>query len=435
MTSQAAAARPSRPRIAIFQSNWPLQVHTTNMVDMLVARGYDVDLFLHGVSQDFASLSAGVSNQHVAVISPLAGDGHAAVRHGPVNRGWRDSPTFRFVLAPLIWSVRAVRAAREAATFAVSYKDLDHIIPPALRQATANRMRDREYRAMIGVEREGLIWAGEMAARSSTPLIYYSLELYTNAQPLPGTRFRRMKRLERRYHAKAAATIVQDEPRAKVLFEDNATLRRRVFYMPVSLTGGPKRARSHYLHDRLGLPAGQRIVLVLGQVHAKRYTHDALIAAQNFPEGWTLVVHGPAYGDRALLAELEALNTRGNAIISTDLIPEHELSDLVASADVGVAVYSPDTLNEYWTGRASEKVARYAQMGVPMIAFDYPSFREVFERFTCGRVIRDFSEFAAALEAISAEYERYRAGAFAAFSEVYDFNRHFPAVVDWIDQL
>ena len=148
-----------------------------------------------------------------------------------------------------------------------------------------------------------------------------------------------------------------------------------------------------------------------------------------------LVVHGPAYGDARLLDELTRLNTAGRARISTELIPESELGDLVASADVGVAVYSPDTQNEYWTGRASEKVARYAQAGVPMIAFDYPSFREVFERYGCGRVISDFGQFVDQLRVIFEDYDAYRASAFAAYAEVYEFSRHFSPVVDWIDKL
>lgn len=431
-----------RPRVAVFQANWPLQVHTTNVVELLTRRGYAVDLFLYGVPRDFADVSVPAVNEHVSIIdlSSLAHDESSnvvATHPAPANptaTAIRQSSLLR----PAKLLVRRLRAWRETAKFLLRIGDLEHVLPTGVLESSGGHLRRKRYRLFIGIERAGLIWAGEMGRRLGVPTAYYSLELYTNDSPqFSGRPFRRLKRLESRYHRRSRATIVQDSDRARILLADNRVRERAVVvhHVPVSLLGMPLREKSHYLHDRLGLAHHLKIILLLGQVHAERYSHAAISAAQDFPEDWVLVVHGPAYGNVQLLADLTRLNTRGRARISTDLIPESELADLVASADVGLAFYSPATVNEYWTGRASEKVARYAQAGVPMIAFDYPSFRGVFERYTCGRVIGEVSDLKGELETIFASYNAYRNGAFEAYEKVYEFSNHFERVVDWVDSL
>jgi glycosyltransferase involved in cell wall biosynthesis len=208
-----------------------------------------------------------------------------------------------------------------------------------------------------------------------------------------------------------------------------------VHLVPISLLGPARPERTWYLHDRLGISRETHIVLLLGQIHAQRSTIDAVKAAQSLPAGWMLVVHGPAHGDDALLQHLASLNTSGRARISTDLVAPRELTDLVASADVGLVLYAGDTPNDYLTGRSSEKVARYAQAGVPMIAFDYPSFLEVFDRFECGRCIEDLNQLVTAIHAIEKDYARHRAGALRAYEDVYEFSKQFSPVLDWIDRL
>lgn len=427
-----------RPRVGVFQANWPLQVHTTNVLEMLTRRGYAVDLFVYGVSQDFATLTGSLANDNVAVfdLSDATVGSRETSGAASVRQTIMDSARRRRSLRPVIKVARWLRSLGDAAKYLLRIDDLNYVLAPWVFVTTERYTAGRTYKLFIGVEREGLVWAGEMARRLNIPCAYFSLELYTNDSPhFKGRRFRRLKRLERLYHRRCRATIVQDAPRAKVLFGDNRVTPSIVHFVPVSLLGEARTRKSRYLHEKLGLKSDARIVLVLGQVDAKRYTHDAVAAAQEFPEEWVLVVHGPAFGDARLLEELTRLNTAGRARISTDLMPESELGDLVASADVGVALYSDATQNEYWTGRASEKVARYAQAGVPMIAFDYPSFREVFERYGCGRVISDFGQFRHQLHVIFENHDAYRAGAFTAYAEVYEFSKHFSSVVNWIDQL
>src|SRR5205823_13462543 len=94
------------------------------------------------------------------------------------------------------------------------------VLAPSIFENTERFMAGRTYKLFLGVERNGLVWAGEMARRLNVPCAYFSLELYTN--DFPGNDdFRRLKRFESVYHELSRATIVQDVARAKILFEDN----------------------------------------------------------------------------------------------------------------------------------------------------------------------------------------------------------------------
>src|SRR5262249_396722 len=149
-----------------------------------------------------------------------------------------------------------------------------------------------------GIEKVGLVWAGQVAAKLRAPFLYYSLELYNEEYVRQGLLnsflFRQLRWAERRYHGRAAATIIQDVDRARVLFASNglAPADARIVYLPVSLLGPPYTRRSSFLHETLGIPKGRRIILYFGHIRERRYALDLADVAQGFPEDWVLVMHG-----------------------------------------------------------------------------------------------------------------------------------------------
>jgi hypothetical protein len=440
VSAAARRGQTARPRIALFQANWDLQVHTTSVATFLVARGYDVDLFLYNVARDF-------ENIHDRADSRLRVFDFAAVDGGGLapsdDRGFavadrlKDAIRARPGLRRVIRRLRHTpRTAVDIADYLLRRNDLDFVLPPDLLARSERQVRDSAYVCAIGVECEGLLWAGAIAERTGIPCVYYSLELYTNDSPLfSGRRFRRKKRLERQYHRRCVATIVQDEARARALFTDTGALPSTVHLVPVSIVGPPVPRKTRYLHDRLGLPAGTRVLLSLGHLHSLSDPEGLVRAAQRLPDPWVCVIHGHAYGDQSLLRRMAGANTRGRVHLSTALVPTAEITDLVASADIGFIPYIDRTVNEALTGRASEKAARYAQAGVPMIAFASTSFPSVFSEYACGRCIDRVDDLPQAVQQLAAEYDSCRAEAFRAYANVYEFTRHFSRVVDWIDAL
>ena len=264
-------------------------------------------------------------------------------------------------------------------------------------------MAGRSYCCLIGVEKLGLLWAGVIAQRVQAPLIYDSLELYTDefqrVERPRSVAFRRLRLAERRSHRKAVATIVQDPERARVLLADNGVplSQATVFHVPVSVVGPVYSGTSRFLHNMLDLPTTQHIVLSFGQIHAERSALDLARAAQDFPDDWTLVMHG--WGPAAIMERVRALDTRGKVRLSLDLVSSDMIPALIASADVGLSLYASRTSNDRLTAFASEKMAFYMQCGVPFVAFDYPGYTDLAHE-GAGRVIPDVGRLRGAVETI-----------------------------------
>jgi len=411
-----------QPRVGIFQANWPLQVHIINAIKVLLDRGYNVDVFISGVMQHVESLSniMNVAGTNLRVFDLSEYDQKASqnINSNEKQPGLQDT---------LIKKIRDY----------LHLNDLVSLFSPVLFEQTRALMGKVVYKCLIGVEEYGLIWAGKISQETKVPLVYWSLELYTNDYPLfqGSKRFKIRKRLEHRYHPIAQATIIQDPERARVLLADNGVNQMKLLFVPVSLLGPPETRKADYLHRMLHIPSGKKVILAFGGVNSRRLIHELVACAQDFPEEWILVIHGPGDRDVNYLNELQLLNTQNRAMISTELVLPSDIGELVASADIGLAFYSNSTMNEYLTGKSSEKMALYARAGVPMVAFAYPSFQDVFKAYGCGRCVSDFQELQGQIREIFIDYPKYRDGAFRAYSEIYEFSKHFSQVVDWVDAL
>jgi hypothetical protein len=183
-------------------------------------------------------------------------------------------------------------------------------------------MDDKQYRCLIGVEKQGLIWAGLVARRLRVPFFYHSLELYTDDgdywRVITGDRFiyNCLRLGERLHHRNAVATIIQDRERAQVLFKDTGLEMSRalIHYVPVSTLGGPYKQPSQYLHESLGIPCGRKVILYFGHIWEGRYVLELAQAAQLLPDDWVLVMHGPT--SETTIANIRALDRRQKVLLS-----------------------------------------------------------------------------------------------------------------------
>ena len=65
------------------------------------------------------------------------------------------------------------------------------------------------------------------------------------------------------------------------------------------------------------------------------------------------------------------------------------------------------------------------QCGVPIIALDSESFRELMDAYKCGELINSIGEIPQKIEKILNNYGSYREQAFKAFKQFYDFDENF----------
>jgi glycosyltransferase involved in cell wall biosynthesis len=318
--------------------------------------------------------------------------------------------------------------------FTSSIKENDDLIPENLIQASLDIISNQAYQCFIGIERMGLIWAGKINERLRIPVIYYSLELFTTDSPyFSGARFMLSKELERKYHRLAVATIIQDEERARVLFTDNQIDKTELLLVPVSVLGGPNKISSSYLRDNYSIAHHAKIILVFGEIWDFTICTELVTTVQDFPDDWVLVMHHS--GSPQYLKVIENLDLNKRIIPSLQYVPPEQIQNLISSADIGLALYGKKSINEYLTGSASEKLALYLQSGLPVITMDYPSFKNIIERFHCGICISSLQQLKKALETIISSINEYRESAFDCFSEHYEFKKQFLKVIDFIESL
>ena len=300
-------------------------------------------------------------------------------------------------------------------------------------------IKSNEHMCFIGVERTGLIVA-DLVNYNEVPLIYYSLELYYS--PPPGIRrftFNAYRGLEMNAHHNAMATIIQDEERAKVLFEYNKvpSNKQEILYLPVSMLGDSFKERTDFFYETLGIPRDKKILLQLGMIGSERMSVEIAKSAQNWPEDWVLVMHGNF--NEGIEHQIRKLNKRGNIYLSEKKVPPGDIPKVAASAHIGLVFYKNlidyNYYNNYYIGSSSGQLAHHLQCGIPIITLNIPSLRRVVDKFQCGLAVDDADSIAESAKIIFNNYEFFRENAFKCFEERYRFEKYFEKISKFIKSL
>ena len=159
------------------------------------------------------------------------------------------------------------------------------------------------------------------------------------------------------------------------------------------------------------------------------------MAAQSFRPDQQLVVHGPFYNNAAAMKQLTDLDTKRRVIFSTEMLPWDQVTAVGASADIGLVFYRSQYVNEFTTGRSSDKLARYLQSGIPVVCSDFPSFRQEVDRYHFGLCCSDFARMPDLVNRICDDYASYQNGARRAFEEVYNLDPYLDILVPTLRRL
>jgi len=404
--------------IAIFQADHGLQVHTTNIANGLINAGYHVDIFLYNCAfkyEEVANCRANIIdfssehrywNQHATIISKLFEAAHY------------------FILKPLMFNPTRL--------FYRKVVDKSFKI-----------IAEKKYAFLIGIEKLGMIWAGLVSKRYKIPYMYYSLELYPDSNAfsvsngmqdiLKSLRFLLIRHWERKFHKQAAATIVQDRFRAAELMKMNGVGQTKNLLMPITVAGVPFTTKYNYFRQTLEIPDNMKIALQFGVIGQNRLAEEVALAGQSFPDDWVIVFHGPVGSERTI-QRIRRIDKKKKVFISTRLIQSEKIDELISSADIGLCFYGKKRVNDYHTGFSSEKLARYLKCGLPVIAFNYPTFLESVEKNHCGICIAELGEISKAVGAISSRYSEFRQNAFLTYTSCFEFSKQFKTVLDFLEE-
>ncbi len=311
------------------------------------------------------------------------------------------------------------------------------------------RHRACPYRCVIGVDPQGLFAARSLFRLIRVPVAYLSLEVLL-IDETSTARHIEWKRVEVQMGRRAPFVVVQDEDRAKLLCAAAELDRKKIVLVPNAPQGPGRRQPGTYWHRRFALAEGQRVVLHAGSVYHWTGIEDIVASVRSWPADWVLVVHTRfnAAQDSEIIDKLRRLaepepGAAQRVFFSLKPVSRQQYDALIDGAEAGVAFYVPasDSLrqgakdNVRIIGFSSGKLSYYLRAGLPVIVNDAASIGELIARERCGTTVGSAGEIAAALTAISGDYEGYSARAIEVFDRHLDFTRGFEEVIQRIGQL
>jgi len=419
-----------RPRIAIFEAYWRAHSNTAYSALALAKAGFHVDVFQYRV--DRTIVGQPLANAKNITVHCF-GDDECVGSKGSLaaqDNSFSELPRSRVqCLLPRVQ--RLIRGFYNLFSLLV-YPEFG-LIPRHIRERTLQIMQSHQYKALIGVEKGGLLWAGQVAERKPVPLIYSSLELYTRDHPYCATVLgKRFKAGEEKYHKRCWATIIQDRPRGKMLLTDNDIgSNMKVLYLPISRLGGPIFSRSKWMQNTLGIDKSEIVILVHGKISHSRLSVELAKVAQRFRKDWKLVFHG--WGAAAVIDRIREIDCNNRICLSLKLLPASQEAEVVCSSHIGVVLYDKKIINDRLTAFSSEKLALYLQCGIPVVAFAFEGYEHI-AKDNAGVLINTLEELPAAIEQILDDYQGYRSRASLCYQKFYVFERNFAPILQALSE-
>jgi len=289
-----------------------------------------------------------------------------------------------------------------------------------------------KFNLIFGVDPRGLLLATATGVSLGIPTAYYSLELLLKNEinRLPP---RILKTIEVYCSQRAKFSVIQDEMRANILSRENKIRRQEIVLLPNSYLGPAIVERTNYLHQKLGIPQGKKIILHIGSIEEFSSSIPLAQAAHTWENNWVLVFHTRrSFQNNAYEIKFLQLIDNCHVYLSDKPVSHEMLKDVVASADVGIALYNakPSGKNVYCMGLSSGKLALYLKQGLPVIVSDLPLINTMVQQYGCGVCVRSCEEIGPCLINIWKHYKRYRTGAIRCFEETWRFEHRFPALLD-----
>lgn len=247
--------------------------------------------------------------------------------------------------------------------------------PLPFRQAFA--MHARDFRSdLVQVHDLPALEAGaELAAEWMVPLVYDAHELYPEQKSF--------SRAQRRICTQSEVRLIK---KASLVFAVNESIgeemaRRYQISKPETLLNAidppldfDPTARHDLLREKLGLASGRRILLFQGGFSPHRNLENLVKAFRHVRTADVdLVLMGFGPFGETLKGIAARHNLMGQRVHFLPAVPQSELLQHSASADLGIIPYPHVDLNSYYC--TPNKLFEFIQAGLPILANDSPELR------------------------------------------------------------
>jgi glycosyltransferase involved in cell wall biosynthesis len=309
-----------------------------------------------------------------------------------------------------------------------------------------SRHRSLPYVCLIGMNRygQGLIEAAAYAELLGVPLINWSLELSFMAEQ-QSEKQRQRKSQEIECSRKAVFTIIQDKWRAQALADENSLPLSSMVLVPNAPMGAARRKSNPTYRERLGIPAGKKLILCSGNIGYTTMNLEIIEAANSLPDEYMLVIQSrqspsPKF-DYASRMVRKANPERVKLFF--DPVPTESYRALVDAADVGICFYrpceaasmEPYSKNMDIVGLSSGKLSDYLYSGLPVIVNDTKGPKDLVLAHQCGKCVNEGGDLESALKELFRDYEDYSRNACRCFDEELELGKFFQPVVERISRL
>ncbi|NJD54808.1 MAG: glycosyltransferase family 4 protein [Nitrospirae bacterium] len=305
-------------------------------------------------------------------------------------------------------------------------------IAQCVRKAEDSIGRNR-YKCFIGAEPGGLAAAATIGQKMSVPVVYYNLELHLVAESRTIME-KVVKSCEKKFNKNAAFTITLDEERAESLARDNEISISDILTVPVCADGPRFEEKTDWLRKKFNLSAQDRILLYAGFITEWAMCEELAKTAMTWPDNRVLVLHSHGYHNPRFIEKLRKYEGK-KVKISREPVAYDDLPSLLASADIGIALYRDIGKNFTLVSSASGKLSHYLKSGLPVITNDYPGMTKVIEKYGCGRCVDRVEKISEAMEMIFNNYDLMRGNAYTCYEENYLFSKQFTPVIERIKKL
>jgi hypothetical protein len=247
----------------------------------------------------------------------------------------------------------------------------------------------KNWKLIIGVDRNGVIEAAQIGRNLAIPHIYLSYEIFFEDE----TSFQ-FKEKEREACLSISAAIVQDEERAKLLCKESKIDPKKVWLLPFGGREIRQPKRNLHLREKFGIADNKKIALMMGALADHTGYQKIIASLKAWPQDWVFVLHG-RYGIKGdLYRYLDEFTYYENFFLSHDSLErQSDLEKLLGSVDLGIALYDATYESEYdgknikYIGMASGKIATYLQHGVPVMINEIGILSEYVKQCQLGVVV------------------------------------------------
>lgn len=218
-----------------------------------------------------------------------------------------------------------------------------------------------------------------VAAQKNIPLVYDAHEIYYSQDVLPEKTRKKLFRTEKKYIGRCQTVITVNEFIAELMAKRYGIPKPEVI---MNCTSVPENLvqfqENNIFQEQYGVGKDTKIVLYQGWISPERNIGALVESVKYFPEHVMLALVG--YGEYAEeLKQIAAKEQTQDKILFTGEVPNEQILQYTAAADLGVIPYEPIDENHLYC--SPNKLFEFVVGELPFICNDLPFLRAVKDKY------------------------------------------------------